>query len=66
MIGSYISISNLSPGSMNRLKRIQDLKNFETPEDALDFCISLGWLAAEKQEIIRTANRKKISDGPSP
>jgi hypothetical protein len=47
----------VSPGSIPRLRRIQKLKGY-TEQQALDFCISLGWLTAEKQS--KTTNTRKI------
>lgn len=35
-------------GTLNRLKRIQELRNC-SPREALEFAISTGWLVAEKK-----------------
>lgn len=42
-------------GSVARLKRIMAIKQC-SQEQALDFAISCGWLAAEKMEAKRLAN----------
>lgn len=41
----------LSKGSMLRLQRIMELKKCNT-EEALDYCISTGWLAAERRKSV--------------
>jgi hypothetical protein len=42
------NISELSQGTKGRLERIQALKKCGI-NTALDFCISVGWLQAERQ-----------------
>lgn len=49
--------SEVSPGSISRLERIKALKGYTTNKDALDFCISMGWIIAENQ--MRTINTRK-------
>ena len=46
----------LSKGTLARLERIKELKGY-SKEEALDFAIAIGWLAAEKQ-----AKENKIKD----
>lgn len=45
-------LEGISGGSFNRLKRIQELKKY-TEKEALEFAITCGWLAAEKQAYIK-------------
>jgi len=43
-----VSLQKLSDGSLDRLKRIQELRKCDEIQ-ALEFAISVGWLAAEKR-----------------
>lgn len=43
-----IDLSPLSSGAQNRLKRIMELRNCDK-NAALEFALSVGWLAAEKR-----------------
>lgn len=52
--------NNLTEGTLNRLRRIQKLKNY-SEKDALEFSISIGWLAAEKQAAVAKI-MKKVKD----
>ncbi len=57
--------ARLSKGTRDRLKRIEELKKYTT-EQALEFAISIGWLAAEKQakELKLKELAKEINNGP--
>ena len=47
---------DFSAGTLNRLKRIQELKGC-TEKEALDYAIALGWIHAEKRENTRILNK---------
>lgn len=42
---------NFSPGSLDRLRRIQVLKGY-TEQQAIDFAISMAWYATETRQDI--------------
>lgn len=55
---------NLSQGTLNRLKRIQEIKGYDE-KNALEFAISCGWLSAEKQAYIAKAMKEDRKRGNS-
>lgn len=57
-------IPGLGGGSKRRLERVKELKSY-TDIEALEFCISIGWLAAEKQakeRKLRTIVKADLKD----
>jgi len=57
-----VNLEDLSHGSLSRLKRIQELRKCDEIQ-ALEFAISVGWLAAEKRANGVALNKTLKSKG---